>query len=72
MAFYFEIIENIPFLTRKMQKIKFCSSFQFYFLRLFLVGENLLFQYEQLLIWMHIGGSPLVSCRHNRLTPKVL
>jgi hypothetical protein len=39
---HFEIIKNIPFHTRKMQKNKFCASFQFYFLHLFLVGENLL------------------------------
>jgi hypothetical protein len=42
-----------------MQKNKFCASFQFYFLRLFLVGENLLVLYEQSLIWTDIGGSPL-------------
>jgi hypothetical protein len=26
-AFYFEIIENTPFLKRKFQKKKFCASF---------------------------------------------
>jgi hypothetical protein len=41
MAFYFEITENIPFLTRKIQKNKFCASFPLYFLRVFLVNENL-------------------------------
>jgi hypothetical protein len=36
-------LENIPFLTRKIQKNKFCASFQFYFLHVFLVSENLIF-----------------------------
>jgi hypothetical protein len=43
MAFYFEIIEIIPFLIRKIQKNKFSASFQFYFLRVFLVSEDLIF-----------------------------
>ena len=41
--FYFEIIENNPFLIRKIQKNKFCASFQFYFLRVFLVNKNIIF-----------------------------
>jgi hypothetical protein len=43
MAFYFEIIGNIPFLTRKLKKKKFGASFQMYFLHVFLVSENLIF-----------------------------
>ena len=59
MAFYFEIIENIPFLTRKFQKNKFCASFPLYFLCVFLVSANLVSEYVQSLISSHIGASTL-------------
>jgi hypothetical protein len=58
-TFYFEITKNIPFLTRKIQKNKFCASFPLYFLCVFLVSENLVSSYEQLLISRHIGTSTL-------------
>jgi hypothetical protein len=58
-VFYFEIVETIQFLVKIIQKIKFCASFQFHFLRIFLVSENLLYQYEQLLLLTHIGASIL-------------
>jgi hypothetical protein len=61
MVFYFEIIENIPFLTRKIQKNKFCASFPLYFLRVFLVSENHISYYEQSLISRDIGASTLYS-----------
>jgi hypothetical protein len=32
IAFYFEITKDILFLTRKIQKNKFCASFRFYLL----------------------------------------
>jgi hypothetical protein len=57
MTFYFEIIKNIPFLTRKFQKNKFCASFPLYFLRVFLVSANLVSEYEQSLISSHTGAS---------------
>jgi hypothetical protein len=58
MVFYFEITENIQFLTRKVL-IFFCTSFPFYFLYVFLVNENLVSKYEQLLILTDIDGSTL-------------
>jgi hypothetical protein len=50
MVFYFKIAKNIQFLTRKIQKNKLGASFQFHFLCVFLVSENLASKYVQLLI----------------------
>jgi hypothetical protein len=52
MIFYFKITKNI-------QKNKFYTSFQFYFLYIFLVGGNLVSKYEQLLILIGIDASTL-------------
>jgi hypothetical protein len=59
MIFYFKIIENIQFLTRKLPKKKCYASFHFYFLCIFLVGRNLVSKYEQLLILTNIDVSTL-------------
>jgi hypothetical protein len=57
MVFYFEIIENIHYVfTRKVWKNNFCAYFPFYFLYVFLVSENLVSKYEQLLILTDIDG----------------
>jgi hypothetical protein len=61
MIFYFKIIENIQFLTRKFQKNKFCASFQFYFMCVFLIIGDLVSKYEQLLILTSIDASTLLS-----------
>jgi hypothetical protein len=61
MAFYFENTENTPFLTKKIQKNKFCASFPLYFLHVFLVSVHLDSEYEQSLISSHIGASTLVK-----------
>ena len=52
MVFYYEIIENIQFLIRKIQKNNLCVLlFNFTFSQcVFLVNENLVSKYEQLLI----------------------
>jgi hypothetical protein len=60
MIFYFKITKNIQFLTRKFRKNNFCASFQFYFLCVFLVSENLVSKYEQLLILTDIVVSTLL------------
>jgi hypothetical protein len=44
---------------RKFQKNKFCASFLFDFLCIFLIRENLVSKYEKLLILMDIYGSTL-------------
>jgi hypothetical protein len=64
MTFYFEIIENIPFLIRKFQNNKFCASFPLYFLCVFLVSANLVSEYAQSLISSHIGASTLLFVCH--------
>jgi hypothetical protein len=60
MIFYFKITKHIQFLIRKFQKNKFCASFQFYFLCIFLVRGDLVSKHEQLLILMGIGVSTLI------------
>jgi hypothetical protein len=65
MVFFFEISENIQFLTRKFWKNNFCASFPFYFLFVFLVSENLVSEYEQLLILMDIAVSTLMGKWHS-------
>jgi hypothetical protein len=57
--FYFEIIENIQFLTRKFKKINFVLISNFT-LHVFLVVENLVSNYAQLLILTDIDASTLV------------
>jgi hypothetical protein len=47
------------FLARKLIKISFYPSFQFYFLYIFLVGGNLVFKYEQLFILTDTNTSTL-------------
>jgi hypothetical protein len=59
MVFYFEITKNIQFFTRKFWKNNFCASFPFYILYVFLVSENLVSKYEQLLILTDIDGPTL-------------
>jgi hypothetical protein len=41
MAFYFEMIEDIPFLTRKIQKNKFCAFFYIYFQLVKIMSPNM-------------------------------
>jgi hypothetical protein len=59
MIFYFKITKHIQFLLRKFQKNKFCASFQFYFLCIFLVRVDLVSKHEQLLILAGIEASTL-------------
>jgi hypothetical protein len=60
MIFYFKIIKHIQFLVRKIQKNKFCASFKFYFLCIFLVIGDLVSKHEQLLILTGIDASTLI------------
>ena len=45
----------------KFQKNKFCASFPYYFLWVFLVRGNLMYKYGKLFILMDIDGSNLVT-----------
>jgi hypothetical protein len=46
-------------LQENFEKNNFCASFPFYFLYVFLVHEDLVSKYEQLLILTNIDGSTL-------------
>jgi hypothetical protein len=59
MVFYFEITENIQFITRKFWKNSSYASFPLYFLCVFLVTEKLVSKYEHLLILTNIAVSTL-------------
>ena len=50
MVFYFKIIKVFNFLEENFKIINFMLFFQFYFLYVFSVNENLISKYEQLLI----------------------
>jgi hypothetical protein len=60
MRFYFKITKNIQFLTRKFQKNKFCASFQFHFICIFLVRGDPISKHEQLLTLTSVDASTLV------------
>jgi hypothetical protein len=62
MIFYFKMIKNIQFLTRKFQKNKFYASFQFYFMYVLLVTGDIVSKHEQLLILTYIDTSILLPC----------
>jgi hypothetical protein len=52
-------------LTRKFWKNNFCASFPLYFLCVFLVSENLVSKYEQLLILSNIAVSTLLRWKNH-------
>ena len=57
---YFTLkLQKNSILYKKFQKNKYYTSFQFFFLCIFLIGGNLVSKYEQLLILRGINASTL-------------
>jgi hypothetical protein len=69
MIFYFKITKHIQFHIRKFQKKKFCASFQFYFLCIFLVRGDPVSKHEQLLILTGIVAGANLSGQRVFLRP---
>jgi hypothetical protein len=57
LCFTLKLHKVFNFLQEKFTQIDFFASFQFFFLLVFLVNINILFQYEQSHISKQIGAS---------------